>query len=519
MIAPGIGIAPEKLRLVENPAGGTFGYKFCPTLEALLGVACLATERPVYLEYDYQQYMQYTGKRSPMFVDIKMAADKNGKIVALEHDFIVDHGPYSEFGDLLTLRGAQYIGAGYNIPNIRGRGRTVATNHVWGAPFRAYGSPQAYLASESLVDELAEKVGLDPLEFRALNVYRPGSTTPTGQTPEVFPFPDMIEKLRPLYKAAREKARKESTDTVKKGVGVTLGIYGSGLDGVDGAEAWVELLKDGKVAVYTTWQDHGQGADMGVLGTAHEALHPLGIHPDQIVLVLNDTALVPNGGPSGGSRSQVVIGNAIKNGCDQLVAALRKSNGKFRTYDEMVAENKPLKYVGKWAASMASNCDANGQGNPFSVYMYGMFMAEVAVELKTGKATVEGMTILADVGKINNKLIVDGQIYGGVAQGIGLALSEDFEDIEKHSTMLGAGIPFAKDIPDKLDIIYFENARENGPFGAAGVGELPLTSPHVAVVNAIYNATGVRITHLPARPEKVLAGLKKLAGKPEAVPA
>jgi aldehyde oxidoreductase len=162
---------------------------------------------------------------------------------------------------------------------------------------------------------------------------------------------------------------------------------------------------------------------------------------------------------------------------------------------------------------MNSNCDENGQGSPFVIYMYGVFMAEVSVNTKTGKTTVDGMTIMADVGKINNKLVVDGQIYGGVAQGIGLALSEDFEDIEKHNNMLGGGIPYAWDIPDKLDVYYFENHRENGPFGAAGVGELPLTSPHVAIVNAIYNATGVRIRHLPARPEKVLDGLKELDKK------
>ncbi len=510
MIAPGLGVEPDKLRLVQNPAGGTFGYKFSPTMEALLGAACIATNRPVYLEYDYQQYMQYTGKRSPFWIDMKMAADKSGKIVAMETDYSVDHGPYSEFGDLLTLRGVQYMGAGYNIPNIRGLGRTVATNHVWGSAFRAYGSPQAFLASESVVDMLAEKVGIDPLEFRALNAYKPGDTTPTGQTPEVFPFKDMFDKLRPLYKEAVAKAKRESTPENKKGVGITVGIYGCGLDGTDAAEASVELTKSG-VTIATTWQDHGQGADMGVLGTAHQALLPLELEPSQIKLALNDTSYAPNGGPSGGSRSQVVIGNAIKNGCEQLVAAMRKPNGGFRTYDEMVAEKIALKYAGKWTASMASNCDANGQGNPFSVYMYGLFMAEVSVNTKTGKTTVEGMTVMADVGKINNKLVVDGQIYGGVAQGIGLALSEDFEDIQKHSTMLGAGIPYAKDIPDKFDIHYFENPRENGPFGAAGVGELPLTSPHVAVINAIYHATGVRITHLPAYPEKVLEGLKKLA--------
>lgn len=205
-----------------------------------------------------------------------------------------------------------------------------------------------------------------------------------------------------------------------------------------------------------------------------------------------------------------MIGNAIVNGCEQLVKAMKKDDGSIRSYDEMVADGLPLKYEGKWTASTASNCDENGQGNPFTVYMYGAFMAEVAVDTATGKTTVEGITAMADIGKINNKLVVDGQMYGGIAQGIGLALSEDFEDIEKHSTMLGAGIPYAKDIPDKIDIHYFENPREYGPFGAGGVGELPLTSPHVAVINAIYNATGVRIRHLPAYPEKVLKGLKAL---------
>lgn len=508
MIVAGLGLEPDKLRLVQNGAGGTFGYKFSPTMEALLGVACIATGRPVFLKYDYFQHITYTGKRSPFFIKLKYGADKKGKLVAMESDWVVDHGPYSEFGDLLTLRGAQYIGAGYGIPNIRGMGHAVCTNHAWGSAFRSYGSPQAFLASECLMDELAEKIGMDPLELRYLNVYRPGDTTPSGQEPEVYSFPEMIDKLRPLYQAAKAEAKKKSTPEVKRGVGVSIGIYGCGIDGVDSSEVYVELSKEG-VTVGSTWEDHGQGADMGVLGTAHEALLPLGIRPEQIKLVLCDTAFTPNSGPSGGSRQQVVTGNAIKNGAEQLIAAMRKPDGTFRTYDEMVAENIPLRYAGKWAASSNVFCDlTTSQGKPFCIYMYGVFMAEVAVDTKTGKATVEGMTIVADVGKINNKLVVDGQIYGGIAQGIGLALTEDFEDLDKHTTMLACGIPYAKDIPDKFDILYVETPRAEGPFGAAGVGELPLTSPHAAIMNAIYNACGVRITHLPALPEKILAGLK-----------
>jgi aldehyde oxidoreductase len=511
MIAPGLGIEPGKLRLIQNPTGGTFGYKFSPTMEALLGVACMATNRPVFLRYNYQQHITYTGKRSPFWMKIKMGADKDGKLLAMETDWSVDHGPYSEFGDLLTLRGAQFMGAGYGIPNIRGKGRTVCTNHAWGSAFRAYGSPQSFLASESLMDELAAKMGVDPLELRARNVYRPGDTTPTGQTPEVFSFSEMVDKLRPLYQEAKKRAKAGSSGEIKKGVGISLGIYGCGLDGPDASEVRVELNPDNTVTLFNTWEDHGQGADMGSLGTAHKALRPLGLTPDQIRLIMNDTAVAPNSGPSGGSRQQVVTGNAIKNGCELLLAAMRKKDGSYRTYEEMVAEKIPLSYSGSWTASMSSNCSLEtSQGSPFSVYMYGLFMAEVAVNTKTGKTVVEGFTVMADVGKINNRLVVDGQIYGGVAQGIGLALSEDFEDLKKHTTLQACGLPYAKDIPDKIDIHYVETPRDNGPFGAAGVGELPLTSSHVAVINAIANATGVRIRQLPALPEKVLAGLQAL---------
>jgi aldehyde oxidoreductase len=132
----------------------------------------------------------------------------------------------------------------------------------------------------------------------------------------------------------------------------------------------------------------------------------------------------------------------------------------------------------------------------------------VAVDVKSGQTTVEKMTLVADIGTIANRLVVDGQMYGGLAQGIGLALTEDFEDIQKHSTMVGAGFPYVKQIPDAMELVYVETARPEGPFGASGVGELPLTCPHAAIINAIYNACGVRITRLPALPEKVLAGLR-----------
>lgn len=508
MLAPGLGLDIENLVIVQNPTGATFGYKFCPTMEALAAAATMATGRPCFIQYSWAQQQFYTGKRSPFWFKVRLAADDQGKFLAAETDWSVDHGPYSEFGDLLTQRGMQYAFAGYDIANMRGEGRTVCTNHCWGAPFRAFGSPQAFFASESLIDDLARKMCKDPFELREMNCYREGATTPTQQTPEVFVFPKQFAALKPKYDKAVAMAKQHSTDTKKRGVGISLGIYGCGLDGPDTSEVWVELLPNNEVMVGNSWQDHGQGSDMGSLAFAHETLKPLGLKPEQIHLTMNDTSLTPNSGPSGGSRHNVVTGNAIKVACGMLLKAMDKGNGSFRSYDEMVAEKLHTKYQGSWTTP-ATPCDTQtGKGEPFCIYMYGLFLAEVEVDVTTGVTKVLKMTHVADVGNITNQLVVDGQIYGGLAQGIGLALTEDFEQIKKHSNMVGAGFPYALDITDDLEIIYVCEPRELGAFGAGGVGELPLTSPHVAVTNAIANACGAKVRHLPAYPEKVLAALK-----------
>ena len=508
MIQSGIGQPADKLILANPPGvGGMFGYKLSPTSEALLGVACMATGRPVFLRYNYFQQQTYTGKRSPFFIKLKMAADKGGRLLAMEGDWTVDHGPYAEFGDAVAQRCGQHMGSGYHIPNIYGEGRVVCTNHSWGCAFRAFGSPQGEFASEVLIDELAEKVGMDPLEFRYKNAYREGDTTPAGTSPDVIALPGLIKKIRPLYKAAVSRAKKESTPEKRRGVGVSIGIYNCGLEAPDTSEAWAELTPDG-VTIYNCWEDPGQGADVGTLITAHETLRPLGLPPGKIRLVMNDTSLAPNSGPSGASRQQVVTGQAIKAACEQLLNAMRKGDGSFRTFDEMKADKIPTKHVGQHTTPGVPGNLETGQGTIFPNYQYGLFMAEVEVETATGKTRVLKMTLCADVGMICSRLAVDGQLYGGLSQGIGFALSEDFEDIKKHSTLTGAGFPFIKDIPDDLELHYQETPRPNGTFGAGGCGELPNTSPHAAIINAIYNACGVRITKLPARPEKVLAGLK-----------
>lgn len=511
MIQDGIGLPYEKIAIVQNPTGATFGYKLSVTNEALLAVAVMATNRPVYLEYDMEQQITYTSKRAPFHMSVKMGADKDGKIKAIESDWTVDHGAYSEFGDLLAVRGSQFIGAGYDVANIRGEGRTVTTNHTWGGAFRAYGAPQALFASEVLVDKLAAEMKMDPLELRYKNVYRKGSTTPSGCEPDVICLPDMIDNMRPHYEEAKKRIKdKNSTAKDKKyGVGFSILLYGCGADGPDTSDAWVELGQD-DVTIAVSWEDHGQGADMGTLAQAYESLKPLNIDVDDIKLLLNDMNVTPDSGPAAGSRSTVFIGNAITDACDKLLEAMKKEDGTYRTYDEMVKEDIPLRYDGNYTATNIA-CDiTTGQGDPFPTYMYGLLMSEVEVDIKTGKTIVEKFTIISDVGTIMNKLVVDGQIYGGLAQGIGLALSEDYEDVEIHKNLTRCGLPQIKDIPDDIELHYLETKRPNSRFGASGVGELPLSSPHASIINAIYDACGVRITKLPALAGKVKKALDEL---------
>ena len=517
MIARGLGVPPSKIRVIQNNMGATFGYKVAPTNEPLLGACVIATGRPVYMRLDMKEHLVRTPKRSPFLMKLRIGADEKGKLVGLEHYWYVDHGPYSESSQDLTNKGGQFICAPYKVDNIRGAGYTLFTNQKWCGAFRAYGGPQTYFAGEQIIDMLAEKIGMDPLDFRELNVVRPGDTFPSGQKPEIYPLHTMITRIRPLYEEAKKRAEANSTDKIKRGVGISIGIYNSNDDGPDEAASNIELTKDG-VIIYNTWEDHGQGADMGCLGTAHEALKPLGLRPEQIKLVCNDMAKAPNSGAAAASRCQVMVGNAIVDSCRKLLDAMRKPDGTYRTYDEMVAEGIPTFHEGYWQATVrdvdgnAITCtgmdDATGQGYPFANHMYGLFMAEIAVDMETGKVKVEKFTLVSDVGKINNFDVVEGQHYGGIAQGIGFALTEDFGDPQKYTNLVTCGFPYIKDIPDDIELYHMETPREFGPFGASGTGEMPMSAPHAAILNGIAKACGVRIFQIPALPEKILAGIK-----------
>ncbi len=512
MIHKGLGLEENELNLVQNNAGGTFGYKLSPTMEAILGVATMATGKPCYLEFDMEQQITYTGKRSPFDLRLKMGV-KDGKIVAFEHDVLGDHGAYSEFGDLLLTKPLQFLGAGYHIESLRGHGRMTFTNHAYGAAMRAFGAPPAFFAAESMIDELAHELKIDPFEFRYNNLYNENSTAPTGNKPEVVVMKKLFDMLKPSYDKAKEEQKKllGNTGDIKRGIGLSVGIYCCGDDGFDTSDAAVELLENGKIAVYHTWEDHGQGADMGVLGAAHESFKEMKLKTDDFVIIGNDTGKCPNSGIAAGSRSQLLIGNAIYDASQKLIKAMRKADGTFRSYEEMKAEGLETRYEGTYATSdVVSSIDPKTlQFNPYAAYMYGAFIAEVDVNTKTGETKVVRMTGAYDVGKIANKTVVEGQAYGGFLQAIGLALSEHFDDFKTQTTLMKNGFPTIDVVPDDLNLMFLETPRANSVFGCAGCGEVVTAGPHASIMNAIFDASGARLYQMPAYPERVLEALNK----------
>jgi aldehyde oxidoreductase len=512
LMAMSFGMDPAKVRVIENPTGASFGSAISQHLPALAGIATLVVKRPVCLRLNMEQHMFLTGKRGPSFSNLKVGVDKNGKIQAAEWDILFDTGSNSELSSIVVTKGARYMFGGYRIPNAKATSRATFTNHAFQTAFRGFGGPQAETASEIMIDELAGKVGMDPLEFRYINVQHEGDETVNGDKPFEYPLPELIDAMRPKYKAAMERAKAESTGDIKKGVGVSVAVYNSSSGAGDQSEVRLRLNPDGTVTSINNWQDQGQGGDIGALVHTHEALRPLDLKPEQIKLQQNDTDNNTNTGPSAGSRSHFMNGNAIIDAANKLMDAMRKADGTYRTYDEMAAENIPTEYVGTFSsAGFTSHMDPNtGQGRDFGTYIYGFAMAEVAVDMKTGKTGVEKMTFNVDVGVVGSRQAVDGQMFGGIAQSIGLALSENFDDYKKHVTLIGAGIPQIKDIPDNIEVNYFENPRLHCPQGSAGCAELPLTGVHPSILNAIYNATGVRIRQLPATADKVKAGIDAL---------
>ncbi|HWQ09761.1 MAG TPA: molybdopterin cofactor-binding domain-containing protein, partial [Holophaga sp.] len=256
--------------------------------------------------------------------------------------------------------------------------------------------------------------------------------------------------------------------------------------------------------------------DIGTLVHTHEALRPLGITPDQIKLVQNDTAITPVTGPASGSRSHYMVGNATLEAANKLMDAMRKPDGSYRTHAEMVVEGIPTRYKGVYDTTKHTTMiDVDsGHGNASPEANYLLMLMEVEVDLETCRTKVLSAKSVSDIGVVGNLLAVEGQAYGGLSHSIGFALTEDYRDLKRHATLQGAGVPNIEDVPDEMEFIFHETPRAKGPHGSSGCSESYQSVGHMAVINAIQDAVGVRIYELPATPEKIKAALAaKAEGK------
>ncbi|NLO46945.1 MAG: molybdopterin-dependent oxidoreductase [Clostridiales bacterium] len=515
MMAGGIGLPPDKIRIITNPTGGSFGWSMAPGSYALAAVAAMATGMPVSLSLSYEEHMHFSGKRSPSYSNASIACDKDGKITALQYDIGVEIGPYTSFAEPIMQRLVIYFGWPYSIPNIAGLGRAALSNHNYCATYRGFGSPQVFTASEAIIDMLAEKAGIDPFDFRYINIGRKGDIAPTGYPYREISVERLMDEMRPLYKAATARAKAGDTPEKRRGVGLAFGGYNCSSGNMDNAGCKLELNPDGSVSVYNTWEDIGQGGDIGTVMVVLEALKPLGLTPEQVKVRTNDSKTCPDSGPAAGSRSHMMNGLATIETAKIMLKAMLKEDGSFRTYDEMKIEGLSTVFEATYSnTAIEGLCELNadtGVGDPLPTYMYAFYMAEVEVDTATGKPTVLGITCVCDVGNVGNIDAVLGQGYGGISHAIGFALTEDYDDVKKHTNIAAAGIPTIDMIPDHIDIRFIDHPRAYTPFGSSGCSEMFQSGDHVAVINAIYNACGVRIYELPASPQKVKEGLDTLA--------
>jgi len=428
----------------------------------------------------------------------------------------------------------------YEVPNVSIDGTAVYTNNVPTGAFRGFGKPQASFAAELQMDEAAEKVGIDPIEFRLRNVLRVGSTGPTGQIlPEGIGIEECIMRARAASGWDAKRRMGPGSGSRRRGIGMACTIHPEGLNGeADAATAWVEIDAEGKVVVKSGLTEYGQGIYTGFTRIVSRVL---GVGADRISVISPDTDLVPDSGPTVASRSTVFGGKAILLAAERLRGGLaavasdmlscpaselvfegncvrREGREDARLdFGELVSECRrrgmKLREEGRVTKELPSWDKESGRGDLAPSYAFGAHVAEVEVDVETGKVDVVNYTAAHDSGTVVSREQYESQIVGGVAQGLGYALMEELilkEGVIRNQTFLDYHIPTAADIPS-IKTIIVEAPDDFGPFGAKGVGEAGIEPVAGAVANAVYNALGFPIRRFPFTPERVSEAIEEKA--------
>jgi CO/xanthine dehydrogenase Mo-binding subunit len=527
------GLPAENVRVIQSETGGAFGGKeeYPSILAGHAALLAMKSGRPVKMIYDRMEDMAATTKRHPSRTRHRTAVSADGGLLAAEIEFVTDGGAYATLSSTVLSRGTIHAGGPYNWPNIRVTAKSYATNTPPHGAFRGFGAPQSLFALERHMDVVAKKIGMEPDEFRRRNLLRQGMSTSTNQ---VIRDPIVIHKmldraleLTDYHTKARRFAEQNPKSTRKKGMGIAAFLHGSGFTGSGerylNSLVGVEVTASGGVRVLVSSTEFGQGTNTILCQIAAEAL---GLEYDDVIMAPPDTSVVPNSGPTVASRTAMIIGRIVQGAACKMKQTLidsgllQPSGGRkefldaCRAYRQQFGE---LKSFSRYEA--APNIfwnDETYSGEAYPAYAWAVYVAEVTVDTLTYSVTIDDFVALQEIGKVLHPVLAGGQIEGGVAQAIGYALYEKViwkDGRMVNNQMTNYIMPTAVDIPPIR--VYFEEVPyEYGPFGAKGIGELPMDGPAPAIVNAIAQATGVDFSSIPLLPEDIFHGLTAHAERP-----
>ncbi len=534
----------HRINVIYMPTGGDFGGKGEITVEPYCAILSMRTGRPVKCVYSREEEFFAATCKTPFDIDLAIGVDQDGLILFMEGDLRLDTGAYNSMPAMVSVHGATHLEGPYTVPNIVVGARCVYTHNVMSGSFRGFGTPQVTFARESLLDEVAKQLRLDPVELRLRNAWTPGAITCTGQ--RLDPALHSVDVRDTIIAAARgsnwaarkaEFRRTGGTNAKQRGIGIATahhGLGGASFLGADTATTFIKPHPDGTVMIISGAADVGQGIDTALSQIVGEAL---GLPRSAIGIAFKSTDGVPQDLGASASRTMYAVGNATRSAaldlreklvnvtarmleadphdieCSQGKLFVRGAPGRALAFDEVVAYS--MRKLGEQPFGIGTHrgrgvpLNEKAQGDSYQTFDYSTQVAEVEVDMETGEVHVLRLVNAQDVGKAVNPLIVEGQLEGGMVMGLGFALMEEVICRDGHVANPYAfdyRTPRAGDVPD-IETVILEHRDPTGPYGAKGVGEICMNPTAAAIANAIADATGVRVTSLPITPEKLARAL------------
>ncbi len=522
-LLPLFNLPEEKVRIIQTETGGGFGGKeeYPSILAGHAALLAWKSGKAVKIIYDRAEDMVATTKRHPSRTRHKTAVMKDGRIIGMDIQFVIDGGAYATLSSVVLSRGTIHAAGPYNIENVRIDAKAVATNAPPHGAFRGFGAPQSIFALERHLNQIAKKLNITPEALRRRNFIKDGEKTATGQTinegVNMHGLLDRALKHTNYHEKHQQFAKDNPHSKIKKGIGFASFMHGSGFTGSGekylASKVGIQATAEGHIVILAASTEIGQGTNTIFSQIAAEALN---VSPDFIKIFRPDTKFVPNSGPTVASRTTMVVGKLVQSAAIGLRQTLQQEGYIKSIYSEeelrqacskFVADRGELKIIVEYQQPPGINWnDETYQGDAYGSYAWAVYVAEVSVDTLTWETTVDHFMALQEVGRVIHPILAAGQIEGGVAQGIGWTLYEKVKWKDGrmiNGTMTNYIMPTSQDLPN-IEVIFEEVPYQYGPHGAKGIGELPMDGPGPAIINAIAMATGREIKSIPMLPEDLM---------------